>query len=107
MTDDGSPYRPATADLLRTVAEFLTELGPRLDAGDRYTALVCTHILAMVAREVTHPALPPLDEAVLADSIRKGEQDKSWQSCFEVLLARTIARVAIVKPEHLAECHRR
>jgi hypothetical protein len=106
MTDPVTHYRPTTADLLRTVAEFLTDVGPKLDSGDRYTALVCTHILAMVERELLGTKLEPLDEAGLAAAIRAGAHDEDWEATFEAILHRTIARVALVKPDHLAEKHR-
>ena len=108
MTDDVH-YRPTSADLLQTVSDFLTGIGPKLDAGDRYSALVCSHILAMLAREVAGPALPPMDEAQLAASIRAGhfDREESWNDIMETILQRTIARVRVVKPDHLAEAHQK
>jgi len=104
MTDTAA-YRPGSADLLRTVADFLTQIGPTLNPGDRYSALVCGHILAMLERELTHPRLPPLDEAALVAAIRNGhyDDDVAWAGLAETILQRTVARVRVVKPEHLVQ----
>jgi hypothetical protein len=106
---DEAHYRPSRADLLQTVSDFLAGIGPKLDAGDRYGALVCSHILAMLAREAAGPALPPMDEAQLAANIRAGhfDHEESWNHIMETILQRTIARVRIVKPDHLADVHQR
>jgi hypothetical protein len=106
MTDPSTHYRPSTADLVHTVADFLDEVSPALNSGDRYTALVCKHILAMVERELLSPPLAPLDEAALAAAIRAGQHDTTWNSTFDAILQRTVARVALVKPDHLAAKHR-
>jgi hypothetical protein len=105
MTDPAS-YRPSSADLLRTVADFLAHISPKLDGGDRYSALVCSHILAMLQRELTTPPLPPLDEAALAAAIRRGDHDGD-AACAETILRRTVARVRVVKPEHLGEAQKK
>jgi hypothetical protein len=107
MTDSSAQYRPSTADLVRTVGEFLAEIGPKLDEGDRYTALVCSHILAMVERELASPPLAPMNEADLADAIRAGAHDADWDAIFDAVLHRTIARVALVKPSHLVQRHQK
>ncbi|MEJ0048927.1 MAG: hypothetical protein WDN04_24580 [Rhodospirillales bacterium] len=106
MTDLTTHYRPTTADLVRTVADFLTSIGPKLESGDRYTALVCKHILGMVERELLSGPLQPLNEADLAADIRAGAHDETWRRTFEAVLNRTIERVALVKPDHLAAIHR-
>jgi len=92
-------YRPDTPNLLHTVADFLARITPALDAGDRYQALVCQHILALIAREITTP--PPEDDPALAAAIRAGAHDASWDALLEDLLTQAKARVAIVKPDHL------
>jgi hypothetical protein len=107
MTDTATHYRPTAADLLHTVADFLSAIAPKLDSGDRYTALVCGHILGMVEREFLCAPLEPLDEAGLAAAIRAGEHDGNWQATFDMILQRTVARVALAKPDHLAEKHRK
>jgi hypothetical protein len=106
MTDSSAHFRPSTADLVHTVADFLDEISPALNSGDRYTALVCKHILAMVERELLSAPLAPLDEAALAAAIRAGRHDTTWNSTFDAILQRTVARVALVKPDHLAAKHR-
>lgn len=99
-------YAPATADMLAAVAEFLEEIGPRLDAGDRYHALVCRHLLAMAGRELDSPPLEDWDEAALAAAIRAGAHDPAEGELLEKLLDRTVARVRLTKPDHLAARHR-
>ena len=99
-------YRPSTADLVGTVTTFLRELGPKLDSGDRYQALVCGHILAMVERELRGEPLADQDEAALVAAIRAGERDADWDEIFTAVLDRTIARIALAKPDHLAPEHR-
>lgn len=106
MSNAGVHYRPSTADLVHTVADFLAEIGPKLESGDRYTALVCTHILAMVEREIVGDPLEPLDEVALAAAIRAGHHDADWHTTFDAILKRTISRVALVKPDHLTVKHR-
>jgi hypothetical protein len=106
MTEPSTHYRPSTADLVHTVADFLDEIGPALNSGDRYTALVCKHILAMVERELLSAPLAPLDEAALAAAIRAGRHDATWDATFDALMQRTVVRVALVKPDHLATKHR-
>ncbi len=106
MTNAPAPYRPDSADLLRTVADFLTDLGPRLEPGDRYTALVCTHILNMLTRERASTPHAQPSEAPLAAAIRAGARDADWDVTFSEVLQSTVQRVKIVKPEHLAEKHR-
>lgn len=99
-------YRPSTADLLSAVSDFLRELGPRLESGDRYQSLVCTHILTMVERELRGEPLTDEDEAALVAAIRTGDHDGDWDATFARILNRTVARVAIAKPDHLAPEHR-
>jgi len=106
MTEPSTHYRPSTADLIHTVADFLDEISPTLNSGDRYTALVCRHILVMVEREIVSTPLAPLDEAALAAAIRAGRHDATWNATFDAILQRTVARVALAKPDHLAAKHR-
>lgn len=99
-------YRPATADLVDVVADFLKSVGPKLDGGDRYQALVCTHILGMVARELQAEPLPDMDEAALATAIRSGAHDADWDATFDLVLDRIVDRLRLTKPDHLAPEHR-
>ena len=98
-------YRPDTADLLATVSDFLDRIGPDLPSGDRYQALVCQHLLGMVRREIEQGPLPDEDEPALARAIRRGACDAEWDAVFARVLARTVARVERVKPDHLAPEH--
>lgn len=99
-------YRPDAAELARAVARFLKALEPKLDDGDRYQALVCGHLLAMIARESEGAPLADEDEAALAAAIRSGARDGDWEATFESVLARTIERLRVTKPDHLAPEHR-
>src|SRR5690242_2436908 len=98
-------YAPATPELLAAVAEFLDDVAPRLDAGDRYNALVCRHLLAMVGRELEAPALEDWDEAGLAAAIRAGAHDAAEGELLQTLMDRIVARVRLAKPDHLAARH--
>ncbi|OCC23552.1 aminoglycoside phosphotransferase [Croceicoccus estronivorus] len=100
-------YRPTSADLLATVADFLGRIGPKLDSGDRYEALVCNHLLGMVRRELEMGPLDDVDEQALARAIRSGQCDDDWDATFATVLARTIERVRRVKPDHLLPEHAR
>lgn len=99
-------YRPSTPDLIRVVGDFLEQVGPRLDSGDRYQALVCRHILGMVERELAGEPLADLDDAALAAAIRAGDHDADWDATFATVLDRTVQRLRITKPDHLAPEHR-
>lgn len=99
-------HRPDAPELLRTVAGFLNGLKPRLDEGDRYQAIVCEHILNLVVRELEGTPLPDVDEAALAAAIRNGAQDSAWDRTLSDVLARTVARLKVVRPEHLSSEHR-
>jgi hypothetical protein len=96
-------YRPDTGNLLRTVGDFLAHVAPGLQSGDRYQALVCQHILAMVARELAAPPTPEADDAALAAAIRAGAFDGDWDALLTELLNQAKARVAVVKPDHLTD----
>ena len=98
-------YRPDTANLIDTVADFLDRIGPTLPSGDRYQALVCKHLLSMVRCEIEQGPLPDEDEAALAQAIRRGDCDADWDKVFERVLNRTITRVKRVKPGHLGTEH--
>lgn len=94
-------YRPDTAELVRTVAEFLGRLAPTLGERDRYEALVCSHILSMIERELAADPLADLDEVSLAAAIRRGAYDDDWEAVLAATLERTIERVRLAKPDHL------
>lgn len=96
-------YRPDDADLLRTVADFLAGIAPGLSSEARYQALVCQHILAMLARAAE--LRPPEDHTparVLAAEIRAGAHDAHWETLLARLLEDATARLALIKPDHIA-----
>jgi hypothetical protein len=96
-------YDPPTPELVRVVAEFLERVGPSLDSGQRYEALVCVYLLRMVERELETGPPADRDEQALAAAIRAGEHDANWVATLEQVLDRTIERVRLTKPDHLAE----
>jgi len=103
------PYRPDDANLLATVSDFLAKIAPQLNPGDRYQALVCQHILATLGRSADAAAAagsPSDTGAALAAAIRAGAHDAAWDDLLDQLLRDAIARVALVKPDHLAAHHR-
>ena len=99
-------HRPNAPELLRTVAAFLGDLKARLADGDRYQVIVCEHVLALVARELEAPPIADADESAFAASIRCGACDVDWDRTVDQVLQRTIARLSVVRPEHLAPEHR-
>lgn len=115
-----SQDRPSLAEILRTVAEFLDGLKPALEGEAQYGALVSAHILRIAEREVALQAeldaaetrelgellgrsapIPELNR-LLCEGIRAGRFDDDWQRVSDVVLAQTIRKLAIVRPEHLA-----
>lgn len=100
-------HRPDAAELLRTVGSYIDTLPDVLGPSERYQLLVCRHILEIVRREAEAGPFHEEDEARLAAAIRAGACDESWDDIFDQVLARTISRVAIVRPSHLAPEHRR
>ena len=120
MTQD----RPELADLLSTVQGFVERITPKLDGEDRYHAQVAAYLLGICGREIAVPtgaaeierrmiadflgrngSLPELTEALSA-AIRAGACDARWDDTLALMLDRTIAKVAVVRPDHLASEHR-
>lgn len=119
-----SQDRPSLPEILRTVAEFLDGLRPKLAGEAQYGALVCAHILRIAEREIALG--PALDEEergeiarllgrdgslaelnrALAESIRAGRLDGEWDRALDVVLAQAIRKLRIVRSEHLAPVHR-
>ena len=64
------------------------------------------HRLALVARELEAPPIADADESAFAASIRCGACDVDWDRTVDQVLQRTIARLSVVRPEHLAPEHR-
>ena len=120
MTQD----RPDIGDLLSTVQNFVERITPKLAGEDRYHAQVAAYLLAICGREIAVPAgaaeverrmiadflgqdgeLPELTQA-LSSAIRAGACDARWDDTLALVLDRTIAKVAVVRHDHLAPEHR-
>ncbi len=120
MTQD----RPDIGDLLATVQSFVERITPKLTGEDRYHAQVAAFLLAICGREIAVPAgaaeiarrmladflgregeLPELTAALSAE-IRAGACDARWDDTLALVLDRTIAKLAVVRPDHLAPEHR-
>jgi hypothetical protein len=99
-------HRPDAPELLRTVATYLNGLKDRVEDGDRYNLIVCEHIVTLVMRELEAEPLADVDEAALVVAIRSGGRDDDWAKTFNEVLGRTIARLKVVRPEHLTPEHR-
>ena len=118
-----SQDRPSLAEILRTVAEFLDDLRPKLEAEAQYGALVSAHILRITEREVALSTALDAEEQkelaallgrsgsladlnrMLCESIRAGRFDDDWTRAFDVVLAQAVRKLRIVRPEHLAPVH--
>ena len=118
-----SQDRPSLAEIVRTVAEFLDGLRPKLAGESQYGALVSSHMLRIAERELALSAA--LDEEenqdlavllgrsdslaelnrLLCEGIRSGEFDADWTRAFDVVLAQDVRTLRIVRPEHLAPVH--
>lgn len=118
-----SQDRPSASELLRTVRQYLDDLGPRLEAAERYQALVAAHLLGIVEREL---ALSPLSDEEehqrlagflgtsgpaadlrrsLCERIRAGHLDARWADVLDLVLDEVVNKVRIVRPQHLAPLH--
>ena len=119
-----SQDRPDLGDLLSTVQSFVERITPKLAGEDRYHAQVAAYLLAICGREIAVPAgaaeverrmiadflgrdgdLPELTQALSAE-IRSGACDARWDDTLALVLDRTVAKVAVVRPDHLAAEHR-
>ncbi|HWA89458.1 MAG TPA: hypothetical protein VG889_05445 [Rhizomicrobium sp.] len=91
---------PDVPDMLATVRDFLARLGPTLDKGARFEAQVAVYLLDIARREL---AAPPAgaDTTRLCADIRSGRCDVRWDETLDVELDAAIARVRIVRPDHL------
>jgi Domain of unknown function (DUF6285) len=119
-----SQDRPAIDDLLLSVEQLLGECAPKLAGELRYHAQVAAYLLQICRREIRlasgldaaeREALigflgrkAPLDELErgLAENIRAGVCDAQWEAALDLVLAQTIDKVRIVRPDHLAPEHR-
>jgi len=118
-----SQDRPSLAEIVRTVAEFLDGLRPKLEGEAQYGALVSAHILRIAEREIAlSTALDAEERADLAsllgrsgslaelnrglcEGIRAGRFDGDWERVFDVVLAQAVRKLRIARPEHLAPVH--
>lgn len=107
--------RPDAANILRTVADFLSTLQPKLQGEDKYHTQVSVYLLGIVARELSsHAALPAAAAALqaeilagsgadptawLARQIRSGALDDRFADVLTLLLAAGDARAGIVRPQ--------
>ncbi len=92
---------PDVPDMLATVRDFLALLGPTLDKGAKFEAQVAVYLLDIARRELTAPPAPAADTAQLCADIRSGARDASWLDTLDAQLDAAIARVRIVRPDHL------
>ena len=113
---------PNIEGLLITVRDYLRDLGPRLDSGDRYHALCCIYLLEIVERELTQwrrepttdderinrlaGTVPGTDSTValstLCEAIRDGRFDGQLDTLLPDLLAHVEDKVRISRPDILA-----
>lgn len=118
-----SQDRPSVAEIVRTVAEFLDGLRPKLEGESQYGALVSAYILRIAEREVALSAALDAQERkdlvallgrsgslaelnrMLCEGIRAGRFDGDWERVFDVVLAQAVRKLRIVRPEHLAPLH--
>ena len=115
---------PHLSDLLSTVREFVMDIEPGLAGRDRYHALCAMYLLDIVMRELR--GWEPMQDAdnemlgeliggstasgsallsEVACSIRNGEFDDQMPMLFDAMLAHVKHKVAVTKPDHLAEPH--
>jgi hypothetical protein len=116
--------RPSLANILATVQEFL-EHGTEISAAQlRFRAQVSAFLLGVAEREMALGAeldrqasaalasfagkVASLDELIdnFCREARAGAYDGRFEAALEVALALTVAKVKIVRPEHLAPQHR-
>jgi hypothetical protein len=117
---------PELAEILRTVHEFIRGVMPRLSGMDRYQALCSQNLMEIALRELDEwrPQETADDErlrrlcevgsevprdtlaARLAARIAAGDFDGRMDELEQQLLAHTVAKVRVSRPQHLAPEHR-
>jgi hypothetical protein len=102
--------RPDLDDILATVQQFLEGATAELEGEMRYHAQVSAYLIGICRREVAALA-GATDTAAestrqLCRDIRSGKLDGAWDHTFDAVLAETIAKAAVVRPDHLAPEHR-
>jgi hypothetical protein len=119
-----SQHRPDVDNILATVREFIDSCAPHLDGEMRYHAQVSSYLLGICARELRlgpahdanqrdrlaallgSDATTAVLNAELAAGLRAGRFDAIFPQVLETLLALSADQVAVVRPDHLAACHR-
>ncbi len=89
-------FRAQVSSFLLGVAEREVDLGPEMD---RTAQAALSAFLGSTA------SLPQMIDR-LCQEARIGAYDDRFDAAFELVLALTVAKVKIVKPEHLAPRHR-
>lgn len=117
---------PELAEILRSVHEFIRGVMPRLSGMDRYQALCSQNLMEIALRELDEwrPLETADDErlrrlcevgsevsrdtlaARLAARIAAGDFDGRMDELEQQLLAHTVAKVRVSRPQHLAPEHR-
>jgi len=119
-----SQDRPSINDILLTVQKFLDDVGPKLEGESKYHAQVSSYLLGICERELrlagdfdrkeaaalsaflgSNASLDAMT-AELCRNIRAGKYDGNWDQVLKMVLERTIDKVKVVKPRHLAPAHR-
>ena len=118
-----SQYLTDTSELLKTVQQYVSEIGAKLKGGDKYNALVAAYLLSICEREVRLGPFFDIKEKkdiiqflksggsledlqrILCEGIREGKYDENWNELLDLILAQTVNSVAVVRPDHLDEDH--
>lgn len=113
--------RPDAKNLLLSVSAFLETLLPTLEGDARFKTRVSMHLLGIVAREIELGAVGDARERAalerilerdgdleeqnraLAQAIRSGAFDASWERVFAHILATVEDKVRIVRPDRLGD----
>lgn len=115
------PYdNPDLMEMLRTVGEFIDDIGPRLDGLDRYHAMCARYLIDISRRELAEwvrppgadderlrrlcdaPDSPPAElVGTLCARIRSGAFDQRMDELLDALTAHVVAKVQVSKPGYL------
>jgi Domain of unknown function (DUF6285) len=116
--------QPGIAEILRVVREYLDKIVERVPIEDRYHAMCCQYLMTVAEREIAAESRDsddfkarldaflgqtmPVSDAIreLANRIRTGQCDSTWDDTFSLVLDQVISKVRVSKPEHLDPMHR-
>lgn len=118
--------QPDLPEILRTLREFVVEIGPRLEGLDRYHALCAQQLIDVCLRELDEwtrvetpgdttlrdlagaPADVPIGTVIadLCQSIRAGRFDEDLDGLRDALLSHVVEKVNVTRPDALAPEHR-